>query len=354
MPQALGGRLGANILCLHHNTLIGGKCDDPMIAQLSPLMFMLGTPRGRGAKFASLQGKSDSGDRLVVRHDWKVERRRIDQKRIAPSGKIEFVKGELSKLDELRAQGAFENENGPVIATLEKPPIVNFDVAIADAVHRGVLKIALHFVASFVADVNRAAATALLPYILGAEAAIGKHVHSLPLAEMYFPESWPPRHDIRTYPVEQETFVTVLLFGVYGFHVRLPIATTRPIRYKQELVDSVKWIFEANDHLRSFQWGDRLTDEVWEALKINLQFRFSKIEGLAKWRMAKDRCHEAADRAVQALLRRPGDPWQAYRDELQMAAFSEDEIIVLLHFGRRAVDLGRPPWELPLEEYITS
>jgi hypothetical protein len=94
LPQALGGRLGAKILCLQHNTLVGNKCDDPMIEQLSPIMFMLGTPRIRGAKYASLRGKSDSGESLVVRQNWKVDRRRIEEIRKATSGKIDYVKGE--------------------------------------------------------------------------------------------------------------------------------------------------------------------------------------------------------------------------------------------------------------------
>jgi hypothetical protein len=127
LAEALGGRLHAPILCDSHNNLIANKCDDPMIAQFAPLMFMLGTPRARDAKGASLAGKSDSGERLVVRQNWEVRRRKLERVEKTATGRIKFAKGNLAKLDELKAGGALDDEGGRVIATLERPPIVNFE-----------------------------------------------------------------------------------------------------------------------------------------------------------------------------------------------------------------------------------
>jgi hypothetical protein len=164
-------------------------------------MFMLGTPRARDAKGASLAGKSDSGERLVVRQNWEVRRRKLERVEKTATGRIKFAKGNLAKLDELKAGGALDDEGGRVIATLERPPIVNFEIAVAAEAERGILKTALHFFASFVADVDRGVAAELLPYVLGEKTAAGRYVRTLPLEQAFFPESWPPRHEMRTYPV---------------------------------------------------------------------------------------------------------------------------------------------------------
>jgi hypothetical protein len=354
LAEALGGRLYANILCVAHNNLVANKCDDPMATQFAPLMFMLGTVRARGVKGASLLGRSDSGERIVVKPNWSVRRRRLESVQKTATGKIKFARGALAKLDELKAGGALDDENGRIIATLEKPPIVNFEIAVAQDAERGVLKTALHFLASFVADVDRYVATELLPYVLGEKSAGGKYVRTLPLEEIYFPESWPPRHEIRSYPLGKETYVTVLLFGLHGFQVRLPVASTEALRHKQPLVESVAPLLERNDHVRRFSWEDRLTPNEWPPLKTNLRFRHAKIEGLAKWRMAKSQCRAAAMRAFQTMISLRIDYLEAYRAELQMEALPADEIARLLFFAQGAILAGQPPWELRLDRYMAS
>jgi hypothetical protein len=355
LADALGGRLVAKITCSEHNNLIGNRCDAPMNAQYAPFVSMLGVSRSRGTKGAAFTGRSDSGERLVVGPGFHVRRERLlEDVRKGPSGKIKYAKGDLRKLDDLVAENAFEDPTKPVIAVLERPPIVNFEIEVARDVERGVLKTALHFVAGFITDVDRDVAQAMLPYILGDELAGGFYVRTLSLEQKYVPESWPPRHDLRTYPEGSETFVTVLLFGVHGFQVKLPVATNRAMHYHQPLVETFKPVLEENDHVRLFDWDDRLTSDDIAPLRVNLQFRHDKIEGVAKWRMAKSQCRAAAMRALSTMLVFHLSFIDAYKAELQQEAFSADEISLLLFFGREVMRLGRPPWELPIERYTAS
>jgi len=354
LAEALGGRLTANILCAHHNNDVANRCDEPMFKQFAPWMFMLGTKRERGVRGAEFRGHADDGEPLVAKPGWRVcRRKRLQLVQRAANGKIKYAKGDLAKLEELKAAGVLDKPDGPVIATLEKPPAINYKIAVAADAERGVLKTALHFVAGFVIDVDKELAKQLYHYVTGQERADGKYVRTLPLEELYFPESWPPRHEIRTYPSSGgETYITVLLFGLYGFQVCLPIATPGPVRYKQPLLDDLRPVFERNDHVRKFGWDDHLTSDSIEPLETNLHFRHQKLEGYAKWRQDKSRCMDAAIRALKSQFSLHVNYREAYIAELQLEAFEADEISRLVHWGAKALDRGRHPWDLPLEEYF--
>lgn len=351
LADAVGGRLTAPILCSNHNGIAARKCDEPMARQLAPISTLLGIKRSLG-RHVTFRGRSDSGEPLVVDAFGNVRRhKRLDVVQVAPGGKIRFARGELAKLDELRSQGMLENNKLNVIAVLEKPPVVNFAIAIARDVERGVFKTALHFVAGFICDVEPEIAHALLPYIEGTQSAGGLFVRSMPLSGRYFPESWPPRHEIRTYPVGNETFVTVLLFGLYGFQVRLPIETSDTIRYYQPLLDGVHPVLEPHDHQRAFDWEERLDKDEWESLETNMRWRQEKMLGLASYRQASARCRSAGSRVATWWGKaRFAD---AYRYELQVEGFTADDITRLMWIGQKTIARGLFPWKFTLDEFMS-
>lgn len=351
LPEALGGRLQAPILCPHHNNAVAAAADEPMIMQFQPIAHMLDIRRQRGVHGTSFRAKTDAGERVIVERDGHVRRyKRLDVVKKGSSGKLSYVKGDLSALEGLKAAGALEDPSKPVLVTVEKPPIVNFAVAVAREAERGALKIALHFVASFATDVDLTIAQQLLPYVNGDKVAGGEYVRTLPLDGNFFPQSWPPCHEIRTYPDGAKTYVTVLLFGLYGFHVHLPIATAEPLRYFQPLIDAVTPLFERNDHPRTFDWDTRLTQADWESLRTNMRFRHDKLMGFAQWRMRRAQCKAAAERAAISMYTLRTPFLEAYQAELQQEAFSSEDIALFLSFARRVIG-NTPVWELPMEMF---
>lgn len=350
LADALGGRLTAPILCSEHNGLAGRKCDGPMAVQLAPFATWLGIKRSSGRR-VTFRGHSDAGEPLVIDASGNVRRhKRLEVVKVAQDGKIRYARGELVKIDELKAVGALEDGSLHVIAVMEKPPSINFEVAIARDVEQGVFKTALHFIAGFVSDIPSSMAHQLLPYIEGAKAAGGEFVRSMPLSGRYFPESWPPRHEIRTYPEGGETFVTVLLFGLFGFQVRVPVQTHTPMRYFQPLVDAVDPVLEPNLHTRDFDWSEHLTHDDWDALEVNMQWRKEKFLGLAGYRQALDRCRSAGLRIPNWFGK--ANFVDAYRFELQRGGFTADEITRLMWIGQKARARGRFPWLFTLDEFI--
>lgn len=354
LPDALGGRLQAPILCTNHNSLLNVAADEPMIVEFQPLANMLKIKRQRGPHGSEFRGRTDAGERVTVGRDGHVRRfKLIEITKKGESGKLSFAKGDLTALERLRKTGAFEDPTSPILATVERPPIVNFAVAVSDEVWPGVLKIAFHFLASFSTDVDLETATAILPYLTGEQVAGGEYVRTMPLNGEIFPESWPPRHEIRSYPDGTQTFVTILLFGLYGFQVRLPIATSQSLRYSQPLVDSVAPNFERDDHVRMFTWETRIREDDVAALRANVLFRQEKIMGLARWRFRCEQCEAAAQRASISIYTYRIAFLDAYRAELQQEAFDSEEIATLLAFAKSAIASGTPVWHLPLEQFFS-
>jgi hypothetical protein len=321
-----------------------------MAVQLAPFATWLGIKRSSGRR-VTFRGHSDTGEPLVVDALGNVRRhKRLQVVQLAPGGKIRRAHGELMKIDELKAAGALEDGSLHVIAVMEKPPSINFEVAIARDVEQGVFKTALHFIAGFVSDIPPSIAQQLLPYIGGKKDVCGEFVRSMPLSGRYFPESWPPRHEIRTYPEGSETFVMVLLFGLFGFQVRIPVQTHTPMRYFQPLIDAVDPVLEPNLHTRDFDWSEHLTLDDWDALEINMQWRKEKFLGLADYRQALDRCRSAGS-GIPSWFGKATFA-DAYRFELQRGGFTADQITHLMWIGQKARTRGRFPWLFTLEEFM--
>ncbi len=248
--------------------------------------------------------------------------------------KILRAEGDLGALDELMQKGVIDASAGKIIAVLEKAQPINVRVRVAHEVERGVLKTALHFVAGFVTDIPGDVGIEMLPYVAGEKLAGGEYVRTIPLDSQFFPTSLPPMHRIATYPNGEETYVTVLLFSLHAFQVRLPLKTETPLQYVQPLVDAVAPVLERNDHGRTFSWEDRLTDENIEEYKTNLSQRHDNMMNFMAHRTLRERCRRATDHAKQLLMTMPLHPEEAYRAGLQLEAFDSGEIAILAHYQR--------------------
>lgn len=354
LAEALGGRLSAPILCASHNGAVNKGADEPMIVQLAPLVHMLGVRRQRSRPGSSFGGRLDDGQKVTVKRDGQIRRKTIDAFEMGPNGKAKYAKGALNKLDELKAAGVIDESTGRVIATAEKPEPVTFEITIARDVERGVLKTALHFVAGFVTDISRSVAEELMPCFIGDKVAGGEYVRTLPVLEQFFDRTWPPMHEIRTYPAGDETYATVLLFGMHGFHVRLPVRTDAGWRYLQPLFDRVDAVFERSERVRTFGWDDRLLPEDLESHKTWLNFCHEKVYGVSVWRTTREQCEAAARRAGHRGVFAYGLSFdEAYRAELQVEALSPELILMLVRFAAIARATSRPPWAFTLDEFVS-
>jgi hypothetical protein len=349
LPESLGGRLTAKILCAKHNHLVGRRSDEPLVRELHSCVHFLGIRRQRG-RGSELRGRTDDGKPLRFSAEGVPQRQQLEVLERS-SRKIRRARGSLLHLDSLLAQGALADKNAPVIAYLEKAPPVTVSMAIGADAEKAVLKIALHFIAGFVEDIDRRVALSLLPFILGDDVAGGEYVRTLSLEGRFFPSSWPPKHVVAVYPSASETFVTVLLFGLYGFQVRLPMEVNDSIRYVQNLVDGdVHPILEENDHARTFGWDDRLTEHDLDALRTNLQWRHDYIMDVGLHRTLRSQCRRAAYRASEMMLSGPGlNLLDCFKACLPLEGFSTEQISIIMYYASIALRSGRPLWDLPFE-----
>jgi hypothetical protein len=348
IPRALGGRLWAPILCRRHNGLVAGASDEGIIEQLHSLMHFVGARRQGGGQGAPLYGVTDEGERIKFDPQGRPERNKVQILERTADRKIKRASGPLPMLDRLHKQGALAETDGPVIALMEKAPPVTVRMVISKAAEKGVLKIALHFVAGFIGDVARDVARALWPYVVGDKLAGGDYVRTLPLEGRFFPASWPPQHRVAAYAAGRECFVTVLLFGMYGFNVRLPVEIAAQRRYIQPLTgNALAPILEENDHLRDFDWEDRLDEPDMEALRDNMRWRHDYLMDVGLHRQLRRQCRTAFKRATIKALCSGISPLACYEAELQIEGFSSEQVTILMHYARGLAQARRPLWDLP-------
>lgn len=305
-------------------------------------------PTQRGGQGAPLYGTTDDGERIKFDPQGRPERNKLQVLERTLDGKIRRATGPLPMLDKLQGQGALAETDGRVIALMEKASQVTVRMEIGKAAEKGVLKIALHFVAGFITDISSDVAKSLWPYVIGEKDAAGEYVQTLPLEGRFFPSSWPPQHRVSAYSAEHECYVLILLFGMYGFKVRLPVAIAVERRYAQPLTGSdLAPILEVNDHVRDFSWDDRLDESDMEALRTNMRWRHDYFMDFGLYRQLRMQCRSAFKRAsVKAL--RPGIGLLAcYQAELQIEGFSNEQVTILMHYARGLAQLRQPLWNLP-------
>jgi hypothetical protein len=114
-----------------------------------------------------LYGTSDDGERIQFDSGGQPVRTKTYVAERSADGKIKRATGPLTALDNLKKQGAFVEARDHIIAVREQVPPVTVRMEIGEEVARGVLKIALHFVAGFIGDIESRVAQTLLPFVSG-------------------------------------------------------------------------------------------------------------------------------------------------------------------------------------------
>lgn len=351
IPEALGGRLTANILCSAHNNEIGARTDAALFANVRPLVNMLRVKRHDGRIGASFEGTTDAGERVMVTADGRVPGPRLVVEERDEQNRIVRAAGDLTVLDRLRKQGAFaKGDTEPVIATPVKPPVVHFGVGSDRTSEAGILKIALHFVAGFVADIPLELGQRLLPAVLGDTLAGGAYVRTQAFDDVLFSASWPPEHRITCWAESEAVFVAVLLFDAHPYLCRLPLVLgdTRVVRYRQPLLGDPAPILEDDVPSISALWDNRLTEEQAKAWGAEIGRRLDRIAMYAKEREIREQCQRAA-RAAAEQAARGGDFFEWYRGALQIECLTADEVEKRVQLGHIADAHGRPVWAFPIK-----
>lgn len=348
VPQAIGGRLWANILCPEHNRVIGTRTDEPFTANVRPLVNLLRVRRHDGNVGVSFDGVTDDGRTLTVTSDGRVPLPALEVEARDERRRITRAKGDLSRLDALMQQGAFATTGtNYVIATIGKAPPLTFEVGSDRASEAGVLKIALHFFSGFIADVPRSVAEGLLPFVLGDQLGGGSYVRTPPFDNVLFPSAWPPRHEVTCFPAGDSTYVSVLLFDAYPYLCRLPVAMVVEggIRYRQPLLGAPDPQFEIGVPVPEIDWERRLSSEnEQQRWGDEIMRRLDRISEHAQRRELLVQCEAAAKRA-DARVAGGGDFWEWYRAELQLECIESAAIERILTLGRRARARGKEVWE---------
>lgn len=235
VQEAIGGRLTAKNLCGHHNGIVNGA-DAPLNRNFAPFVQMLQIRRHRGGIGAEFHAVDGDGKTITILSEGFAKQNPLDVTSKDENGKILRAIGDLSKLDALPAQAFRPGGQRHAIAIVTAPE-GQFFVGSDENITGGILKIAFHFFTGFVRDIPTYLAERMLPYITGEKEAGRIFVRTPYLSEDAFPESWPPRHEVTAYPTGEGTFITVLLFGAFGYLVKLPfkMAGNTGIRYRQTL-----------------------------------------------------------------------------------------------------------------------
>jgi hypothetical protein len=224
---------------------------------------------------------------------------------------------------------------------------VKFAIEVAKAAEHGVLKAAFHFVAGFVCDVDVDVAISLLPHIIGDKIAGGNFVRTWACDDPLFPGSWPPRHELTSYPAGSHTFVTVSLFCLYPFIVRLPMETDRPLRYEQSLIGGTHPKLYAPQVAPETDWERPLAVSDRLAVKGEYSRRLGAVTEFGAHRVLRKICKDAAEAATRPEVRAAvrTDFFARYRAELQLKCLDEAMIDILVLRGRALADQGKKVWQ---------
>jgi hypothetical protein len=271
-------------------------------------------------------------------------------KRRDERGRIAYAEGDLSLLDSL-PENAFSG-TGPrnVIAKITLPE-ARFGVASDDTIRPGVLKIALHFVAGFVSDVNLDDAQALLPYVTGEQMPTGDMVRTPFLDEDVFSEQWPPRHEVTCYTDGSGLLVTVLLFGGLAYSCRFGFggSLSAGIRYTQTLTENYPKFYDDVVRPAALEWNKRPSASAadGEAWSAPVRRRLRRIHDHGAEQSVWARCKRAFQRAL-CESGNLGNLWERYAATLQLECFSSNDVAVVVAIGRRLHYEGKNPWEVPV------
>jgi hypothetical protein len=349
--RGIGGRLSARILCKEHNGTVGSAVDDPMATRFAPLMTVLSIPR-QGLEVAGFAGTLDDGSPVRVSSVGKItgpSLNKVISHATDDAGRLARGEANLSVLESLAAGGKL-TDGAYVIATGAAPPPINTTLQADELTERAALKVALHFVAGFVADIDRAIADTLLPYLLGQERAGGTYARTIVWSETLTPHSWPLRHEVTVYPGNDATYVTVLFFDWCAYKVRLPfgVALDDGRRYTQVLGETFPR-FDDNVPLQAVEWDVEWTATERKSFDDHLQGWNSAVGKAAGLQDLRNTCRRASERAREAMKTNGMSFDACYESELHIERVNGDLARGLVEQGRKLVRNGKEVWEVDVE-----
>ena len=348
LTEAVGGRLAANILCPAHNSIVNQAVDERFNANFAPLVNMLQVRRQRGTTGAKFLAINDAGAPVTILSQGFAKLQRLDVRERDAAGKILYAEGDLEHLGSLPIDALNPNGRNFVIAKISNPA-ANFVVGVDKTMTPAILKIALHYFASFVGDVPIDVATDLLRAIKGELAPGGEIVRTPYLHDDVFPDSWPPLHELTAYVNGTHTLVTVLLFGAYAFTVRLPVAmkATGGVRYTQVLSENFPRFATNVPRPSGLDWNDR--PEAHDAAKYYapIKERIKRIYDHGTEQAIRARCRRAYGTALTESSNY-GDLWERYAMRLQLECFEAAEVRQIVGIFQILSRQCNRPWEIPV------
>jgi hypothetical protein len=152
-------------------------------------------------------------------------------------GRPTSVSGELDGVRKIAQSMGGNTTDRPVVETLKMPPPVRILFGVTGKAHRGIVKAALHFVAAMdVGPDPRVPIQSIVGDILTARIRTNDLLTFTRVEAPFFIEDSRPHHEIACFEGESHTTVTVDLFGVYRFLVRIDgVRCERTVRYVQYL-----------------------------------------------------------------------------------------------------------------------
>jgi HNH endonuclease len=348
VPEAVGGRLWAHILCRVHNGLINTAADEPLSRNFAPFVNMLQVQRQRGVRGATFTATNDKNDPILILAEGFAKEKPLKVTRRDDQGRILNVEGDLTALDHLPKEAFADNKSSEVIALISNPE-ANFSVVSDDSLRAGLLKIALHFYAGFILDVALDESNELLPCILGSKI-VGSDILRTPfLDDDVFADRWPARHEVTCYGDEGWALVTILLFGAYAYLCRLPLpfVAVYGVRYRQMLDEKFPRFVDDIPRPKSLSWDRRPCPEDRAAWLTPMQTRIRRIYARGVEQSIQARCRRAFERAVTESANF-GSLWDRYRAALHLEVFSALEVETLVTIGKGLHRSGKNAWEVPV------
>ncbi len=348
LTEAIGGRLGADILCGKHNGIVNETADVRFNANFAPLVNMLQIRRQRGTVGAEFVATGDDGKPVTIVAEGFAKQQRVDVQKRDATGRILYAEGDLTYLEKLPSGAISSDGRNLVIAKISNPS-VNFAVGMDETMTGAVLKTALHFFAGFVGNVPLDVAKKLLRTISGEVRMDGSLVRTPYLHDDVFSDSWPARHELTAYFDGDHTLVTVLLFSAYALTVRLPLPMpgTAGVRYTQMLDENFPRFAVDIPRPAALDWDDRPGKYDAAIYYAPIKKRIARIHDYGTEQAIRARCRRAFE-SVQQISGNYGDIWERYAMRLQLECFDGADVRQIVGIGRRLERECKPVWEIPV------
>lgn len=259
MPEAIGGKLTAFVLCEVHQLI---EADHRFAERFAPMTHLMQVQRQDGRVGAAMiVEKADGSGRARLFDDGTME----IPTEVVKDGEGRFVRvtGEIKHIPKIRKQIAGDPADYVAPATFQlvpEAPELVADYGFGPETWPSVVKIALHFLASFEAgnDVPRELVDRLQTIIYGGPSA-PDCVTVTTIEGPYFTAGLDNAHEVACFDGGDYATVAVSLYGVFRCLVRLDgMRCARTLRYVQRLAGEAPQL--TSEDLLQLRW-QRADDE---------------------------------------------------------------------------------------------